>query len=788
MRVLKKILFVILILTVVGFLAGAAGLFGLYHWASRDLPDIRAITDYNPPLATTVYDRNGEPLGYVFEERRFMVGLDEMSPYVRMAFLAAEDSDFYKHEGVDIMAIVRAMIKNIQAGHVVQGGSTITQQVIKELLLTNERSYERKLKEAILAYRLERHLTKDEILTIYLNQIFLGARAYGVEAAARNYFGKHASDLTLAQAALLAGLPKAPDRYSPYNNPDLAKQRQKYVLDRLRELNWISQKQYDQALDEPLEYSMMEDPTWKLGAYYFEEVKRRLVEMYGDQAVRKGGLHVYTALDPEHQKPAEEAVREGLIASTKRRGWQGPISRITPVGFEIFLEENAVPDEDLVPGEWIKVLVVDVSAGGAKVRFGSHTGRMDVSTMAWAREPNPELAPEAVPDVRDARRVLNKWDVVWASILTRPDENGQGEWTLALEQAPDVQGALMSMDPRTGEVLAMVGGYDFHRSQYNRATQARRQPGSAFKPIVYSAAIDNGLTAASVILDAPIVNYNEATNERWKPENYEQVFYGPTLLRTALVKSRNLVTIRVAQRIGMQPIVERARALGLTGEFPPYLSISLGAQAVSLYELCRAYSAFARDGSYIQPRMIMRVTDAWGNEIYNCPPESVPAMSPQTAFIMASLMKQVITGGTGVRASVLNRPLAGKTGTTNDEQDAWFMGFSPYLLTGVYVGFDQLTPMGKYETGARAALPIWINYRRAVEDNYEVQDFPQPPGVVMVNIDAKKGLLAAPDADESYFLPFKAGTQPTQYAQPGSTVMPGDGSSETGIDLFKQTF
>ena len=785
MKVSKIVLLVCCICILLAVSAGT----GIYFWAVRDLPGFTRITDYNPPLATTVLTRNGKVLGHFYREKRFLIPLDAMAPIVGKAFLAAEDGGFYEHEGVDIPGIFRAAIKNVLAGGIVQGGSTVTQQVIKSLLLTPERSYSRKVKEAILAYRLEKYLNKDEILTIYLNQIYMGSGAYGVEAAAREYFGVHASALTTAQAALLAGLPKAPSRYSPHKHPERAIVRQHYVLKRLHELGWISDEEYQEALDTPLVFKSMEDPSWQQGAYYLEEVRRRLIQRFGEDMVYTGGLTVRTGMDFAHQLPAETALRNGLRASTKRRGWHGPLKNLTPEAYEGFLQEATVVRDALAPGEWIEVLVTAVDTKGATARFGAETGRLDVKTMGWARTPDITKAPEEVRAVKDARIVLHPGDVIWASVQDLPGKDGV--WTLALEQDPKVQGALVSLDPHTGDVLALVGGYDFFTSQFNRATQASRQPGSGFKPIVYSTALDNGFTPASIVLDAPIVYDDTATNSTWKPENFEGVFFGPTLLRTALVKSRNLVTIRIAQRVGIKKIIDRAHALGLEGDFPPDLSVSLGSRPVTPVELCKAFTAFARDGSTVQPRLITHVADAWGEELYAPAVDPVQVMSPQTAYIITNLLQQVVQSGTGWRAKVLHRPVAGKTGTSNNEQDAWFMGFSPYLLTGVYVGFDQVKPMGKYETGSRAASPIWVEYRKAVEDLYPVQNFSPPSGIVMAKIDPESGLLASPWTSKSIFLPFKSGTEPTLTARrPVTDTASGQNVVGTGSDedLLKQIF
>ncbi|MGE4504117.1 MAG: penicillin-binding protein 1A [Desulfovibrionaceae bacterium] len=777
---LKIFAAVVLLLAVLG----AGGTWAVYKWASKDLPNFTRITDYAPALVTTVYDSDGGVLGYFYKERRWLVKLDDMNKWLPLAFLASEDNAFYDHEGVDVKSIFRAFWVNLKAGGIKQGGSTITQQVVKQLLLTNERSYERKLKEAILAYRLEKYLTKEEILTIYLNQIFLGAHSYGVEAACRSYFGKHASEVSLAEAATLAGLPQAPSRYNPFENPDAAKDRQRYVLGQMRGLGWITAEEEQAALEEEIELTSMPDPSWGKGAYYLEEVRRWLIEKYGEETVYTKGLSVYTACDPKHQAQAEQALKDGLVASAKRRGWAGAPRHVEdPVAQgKILVEEQRTPEE-LTPGAWVTAVVDSVSGERAKVRFGHLRGIIPVESVHWCRKPNPEKATDFVPSVKDVRQVLKPGDVVSASVKAAPAKEGD-PWTLNLEIVPEVQGAIVSMDPKSGEVLALSGGFDYLQSEFNRATQAKRQPGSAFKPIVYSVAIDNGFTPASLIQDTAIV-FENSDGTLWRPENYENAFYGYLSLRTALVKSKNLVTIRVAQKVGVGKIIERAKALGLQADFPYNLSVALGSAEVTLMNLCQAYTAMPRQGSWIEARLVRKVEDVWGETLFESEPVAHEAISPQTAFIISRLMQEVVSDGTGRRALALGRPVAGKTGTSNEERDAWFMGFAPYLLTGVYVGFDEPRPMGQFETGSRAALPIWLQYRQAVEDDYPAQDFPQPEGVVMAKASfregSKDGLV-----DVSYFLPFKEGTQPaiSDWASSGAggSALPADD------DLFKQGF
>lgn len=722
----------------------AAAGFGLYIWITKDLPNFTKITDYEPNLVTTVYARDGQVLGYVYREKRFLVQLDAVPRHVVQAFLAMEDHTFYEHKGVDFTAVVRAALANYEAGAIVQGASTINQQVIKQLLLSSEKKYERKLKEAVLAFRMDSRLTKDEILTIYLNHVFFGAGSYGVESAAQTFFGKHVGELTIAEGALLAGMPKAPSTYNPYRNPEKAHLRKRLALIRMRDLQWITEEQYKEALQEQLVFKPMPDPSWGLGAYYLEEVRRRLIEAFseenvlkkgipldrfGEDAVYEKGLQVYSAVDLEHQAAAEMAMRYGLEEYTKRWGWNGPVARLEKDEWPSFLANEPSPEE-LEPGKWIQALIVSVNSRGAELRMGSQKGYVPRASMSIAKGKHGPA---------------RKGDVVWVSI------EGPGMYMVALDKHPSEhakqvekfetlrrelaednillcnlrdkprpQGALVSMEPPTGEVVAVVGGYDFNDSWFNRATQARRQPGSAFKPVVFSCALEHGFQPNSIVLDSPI------SFRGWSPKNYGGGASGPMPLRTALARSKNLVTVRIAAKMGIRTVIAHARKLGLEGEYPPYLPISLGAQVVTPLNLSKAYSAFARDGTTVEPRFILSVKKAWGQEIMRTKAKGVRAISPENAHNMARMLQGVVQSGTGRRALVLERPVAGKTGTTNNEIDTWFMGFSPYLLTGVYVGFDELTPMGRGEAGGRTSLPIWAAYRLRVEDNYPLQDFVEP--------------------------------------------------------------
>ncbi len=787
-----------------GLLAvGAAA--GLLYWASRDLPNITKISDYNPPQATTILARNGAVLGTLYKEKRYVISLSEMSKFLPMAFLAAEDDGFYRHMGIDPIAILRAAINNFRSGHAGEGGSTITQQLIKQLLLTSERSYTRKMKEAILAYRLEKDLSKQEILTIYLNQIFLGDNAYGVEAASRNYFGKHASDLTLAECAVLAGLPKAPTKYNPFRDPKAAKDRQIYVLRRMHDLQWIDDRQYRQALDEPLVYWSMPDGMGGAAQWYLEEARRLLVEFFteanlralgidtnksGEDYVYEAGLTVNTAMVPVQQDAAGRALRRGLQELDKRQGWRGPINAQDREAYLKSRQDIPFSPLDLAGNSWVQAVVSSVEPQLVKVELGNgYKGSIKVGNMTWARKPNPRVAAQSAPAVRDARQVVTVGDIIWVSALPiKPaGKDGQEEIPfdadkvtredsipLRLQQEPLVQGALASIEPASGDVVALIGGYSFGKSHFNRATQAKRQPGSSFKPVVYSTALDYGFTPSSTVLDAPLVYVNPYTNEVWRPSNYEHNYKGELPLWKALALSRNTCTVRVAQQVGIGNVIERARALGLEPKFPRELAISLGAVEVSPLNLTQAYAAFANQGLGVRPRIITSIFDNRGKELYDQPPEHWEAISPQNAFMMATLLKNVVNAGTGSRGKIEGRFIAGKTGTTNEEHDAWFVGFTPYLVTGVYVGYDQTASLGRLEQGGRTAAPIFRYYRTEVENLYEVEDFTMPEGIIM------SGNLAY-RADQ----PIYGQSATDGYASPSAPV--GDNSGD-GEDLMRQMF
>jgi penicillin-binding protein 1A len=739
------------------------GGYGFYR-VTRNLPQIASLQDYQPSIVTNVYAEDGTPIAEFYIERRIVVPLEEIPQKLIWAFVAAEDSRFFEHEGIDFIGILRALWKNIRAGGIVQGGSTITQQVTKSLLLTPERSYTRKLREAILAYRIEKHLSKEEILYLYLNQIYLGHGAYGVGAAAQNYFGKHLEELNLAECATLAGLPQAPSRYSPYSHPQRAKERQVYVLNQMVSDGYISADEAAEALAYNLEVKARKD--WDIGKvpYFAEHIRRYLEEKYGREVLYRQGLQVYTTVNLAFQKAAQRAVKKGLYELDKRQGYRGPVAHLASEEIEPFfqkLKESVEANGGLEPGTVVKGVVIAVSSAEKKVsvRLSEGLGTLPVEKMEWARKPDPEIAYGAVK-VTNPARVLKVGDVILVRLLERDSKTEN--WLLALEQEPEVQGALLCMDNATGHVRAMVGGIDFHTSQFNRAIQSRRQPGSAFKPFTYAAALDKGYTPATIIIDSPIIYTDDQMDWKWKPKNYKEKFYGPTLFRTALIFSRNVVTIKILRDIGIDYVIDYARRFGISSPLSRDLSLALGSSGVSLLELTNAYSVFANLGELVSPIFITKILDRQGNLLEEYRPQRERVLEKDTAYVMTHLLQEVVKYGTGWRARAVKRPTAGKTGTTNNLQDAWYIGFTPSYVTGVWVGFDGDRTLGKFETGSRAASPIWVDFTAEVLKDKREKVFTVPENVVFAKIDPKTGLLAKPGDENAVFEAFKEGTAPTK--------------------------
>jgi len=757
----------------------------LYFYFTHDLPELFTIEDYRPSVLTRIFDRNGEIIGEFHRERREVIPLSDMPKMLIYAFVAAEDNRFFQHPGIDPTGIARALFKNIRAGRKIQGGSTITQQVTRSLLLSPEKSYTRKIRELILAYRIENRLSKDDILHIYLNQIYLGYGTYGVEAAAQAYFGKSARDLNLSECTLLAGLPQAPSRYSPFNDEERARNRQAYVLRRMTEEGYITPDQAQEALTQEIHLTRnAEDPFYK-APYFTEHVRKYLERTYGTKQLYEGGLRVHTTLDLRLQKLAQEAVLRGVQALDKRIGYRGPLGNVPEEEREAFCRSLAVSTfrkGDVIEG---MVAQVDDVKKQVSVCLGRRTGIIRLEHMAWARKPNPNTA-SLYASLKQPSTALAPGDRILARVLdtVSKDEDSAEPGRpipLALEQEPDPvsQAAILCMDPKSGHILAAVGGTDFRTSQYNRAFQARRQPGSAFKPIVYAAALDKGYTPVSIIYDAPEVYDVPGQGGAWKPHNYERKFFGPTLFREALIHSRNVVTVKLLQNIGVDYTMEYARRLGIESDMVRNLSLGLGSSEVGLWELVRAYGAFAAGGYLVKPLFIEKVMDRKGNLLELGVPERRRVLGEDTAYLMTHLMEEVIQQGTGRSVRELGRPAAGKTGTTNDLKDAWFIGYTPELVVGTWVGFDDHRTMGRLETGARAAAPIWLDFMKGALDDRRITPFHPPGGVVFAKIDPETGALAGPSTKNPIFECFRAGTEPSERME-----VHGEPSS----DFFKRDF
>jgi penicillin-binding protein 1A len=671
---------IVFLLTVVT----GGGLFGLYLYLSQDLPKINSLGDYQPATVSYVFSDDGRKIGEFYNERRIVIPLSEMPDNLINAFVAAEDSRFREHPGIDIQSIFRAFIKNFQAGAITQGGSTITQQVTKSFLLTPERTYERKIKEAILAYRIEKKFTKDEILFLYLNQIYLGNGAYGVEAAAENYFGKQAGDLNLAECAMLAGLPQAPSRYSPFQFPDRAKQRQIYALNRMKEEGMITNMDVTEAIETPLDIKPRKNWFIERVPFYTEHVRRYVEKKYGADALYNQGLQIHTAVNIEYQNMGQKAVQKGLMDLDQRMGYRGPSGQIPVSEIETFcaneaekIQESLLNQGDIHTGV---VLGVNDQSKQTAVRVGNFSGFIRLDTMTWARRPNPKIAYYE-SKVKAPSQVLTPGDIIQVQVKT-PSKTGT-DYEFTLFQEPAAQAALLSIEAETGHVKAMIGGRDFRDSQFNRAYQSRRQPGSAFKPVIYAAALDKGYTPATVIIDSPVVYEDAARDFIWKPQNYAETFYGPTLFRQALVHSRNVVTIKILQDIGISYVIDYARKLGITSDISQDLSIALGSSGVSLLELVNAYAVFSNLGYYIEPVFITKILDRHNNLLETSQLVRKKVIDMSTAYIMTHILESVVTSGTGQRVKALKRPVAGKTGTTNNLYDAWFLGYTPRYTTGV---------------------------------------------------------------------------------------------------------
>ncbi len=776
-----KVVFGFLGVVVLALVIGASV---LYYRFARDLPQFKSVNDYRPPIVSEVVGDDGTKVGEFWQEYRYLLPFEKIPKEVIHAFISSEDERFWEHQGVDFRSIARAFIENLRAGRVVQGGSTITQQVTRSLLLTREKSFERKIKEILLATQLERNFSKEQILTLYLNQIYLGNRAYGVQAAAQNYFHKNVDQLNLAEIAMIAGLPTAPTNFSPIHNPGMAKRRQNYVLDQMLNNGYISQKAHDEALSTSLViYHAGTDKDFNLryAPWFVEHIRRYVTEKYGEEALYYGGLKIETTVDLAATRAAQQAVRRGVLEIERQKGFRGPVMTLPKEKIEEFAEsihqklvewaQQIPPDPKrpqqetpLEPFQIYQGVITGVDSKGiAAVQIGHAVGTVSPEEQAWTGR-KPKVG-----------------EVYW---VRRKEGNA-----FAIEKSPKIESALFSFSPLTGEVRAVVGGFNFEQSEFNRATQAVRQPGSAFKPIVYAAGLDKGYTPGTLIVDAPVV-YQVGKDDFWSPKNYTNKFNGPISVRNALAHSINVVAVKVFHDIGIDYAVAYARKLGITVPIGKYLSSALGASDLTLQELTRAYGTFPTGG--VRPELIYvkKITDKDGKVLEETKPnsldpehlfdfvpkksegfnsdlmaegnkviegdhlklspdeikilygEAIPSghvITPQTAFLMVNLMQDVINRGTGYRAKELKRPAAGKTGTTNDETDAWFIGYTPDLIAGVWTGYDNHRKIGPKMTGGVISAPIWLYYMEEILKDRPILSFGKPKGLKIEEIDSMKG-------------------------------------------------
>ncbi|HEY8334117.1 MAG TPA: penicillin-binding protein 1A [Tardiphaga sp.] len=794
MRLLVRFLGFLFAAGTVLFLVGVAAAAGMIWHYSKDLPDYSQLQDYEPPVMTRVHAADGALLGEYSKERRLYLPIQAVPKLVINAFLAAEDKNFYEHGGIDYTGMARAAVlyaQNFGSNRRPQGASTITQQVAKNFLLTNEVSFTRKIKEALLAMRIERTYSKDKILELYLNEIYLGLGAYGIAAASLVYFDKSVNELTVSEAAYLAALPKAPSSLHPVKNRDRAIERRNYVVDRLLENGWIKQADADKARKDVLSVTSRSNAAHIFaGEYFAEEVRRDIFERYGEKKLYEGGLSVRTTLDPKLQVMARKTMVNGLINFDEAHGWRGAANKLDITGDWGVKLAEVKSLSDIAP--WRLAVVLETSDQSARIGFqpgrelggavlkDRQTGNLTLEGVKWAK---PTAGPTKGRTPTAMSQVLSPGDIIYVDpLLTKEGTPVEGQYRL--RQYPEVSGAMVAMDPWTGRVLAMVGGFSFDQSQFNRATQAYRQPGSSFKPLVYSAAMDNGYTPSTVVVDAPLEIDQGQGAGVWRPENYSTgKYYGPTTLRNALMRSLNTVTVRLAQDIGMPLIGEYAKRFGVYDELPNYLSYALGAGETTVMRMVTAYSMFANGGKRVKSTLIDRIQDRYGHTIFkhdarecrgcdapegwkNQPePQLVDrreqVLDAMTAYQITSMMEGVVQGGTATVMRDVGKPLAGKTGTTNDAKDAWFIGFSPDVVIGLYIGYDKPRSLGAKATGGGLAAPIARDFMKLALADKPAVPFRVPAGIKLIRVDAKSGMRAGPgDGGRTILEAFKPGTAP----------------------------
>ncbi|EFI51812.1 penicillin-binding protein 1A [Afipia sp. 1NLS2] len=793
MRLLVRFLGFLFAAGTILFLVGVSAVAGLLWHYSKDLPDYTQLKNYEPPVMTRVHAADGSLLAEYAKERRLYLPIQAIPKRVINSFLAAEDKNFYEHGGIDFTGMARAALlyaQNYGSNRRPQGASTITQQVAKNFLLTNEVSFTRKIKEALLAMRIERTYSKEKILELYLNEIYLGLGAYGIAAASLVYFDKSVNELTIAEAAYLAALPKAPAQLHPVRNHDRAVERRNYVIDRLAENGWIKPAEAAAARKEPLVVTSRSNATHVFaGEYFAEEVRRDIFERYGEKKLYEGGLSVRATLDPKLQVIARQAMVKGLVNYDESVGWRGPVTKIDISGDWGIKLAEVKSLSDVSP--WRMAVVLEANDQSARIGFqpgrvlggavskARDTGLVTMDGVRWAKAASGPTRYKAPTKVT---QVLTPGDVVYVDpLLGKDGKVVEGQYRL--RQIPEVSGGMIVMDPNTGRVLAMSGGFSFDQSQFNRATQAYRQPGSSFKPIVYSTALDNGYTPSSIVVDAPI-EIDQGSGNVWRPENYSTgKYYGPQTLRFGLEHSVNNMTVRLAQDIGMPIIGEYAKRFGVYDELPNYLSYALGAGETTVMRMVTAYSMIANGGKRVKATLIDRIQDRFGHTIYkhdqrecrgcdapegwhNQPEPTLidrreQVLDPMTAYQITSMMEGVVQRGTATVVREVGKPIAGKTGTTNEEKDAWFVGFSPNIVVGLYIGYDKPKPLGRGGTGGHLAAPIAKDFLKVALADKPAVPFRVPAGIKLVRVDLKSGMRAGPgDTGRTILEAFKPGTAP----------------------------
>jgi penicillin-binding protein 1A len=761
----KKVLKILGIIILLGAASVLGAGLGAYLAVRQNLPSVSELENFESNIITTIYSDEGQPIKDFAIERRVEISSDKIPDVLKKAIIATEDPRFYRHRGVDLLGVLRAFKENIRSGHLLrrpQGGSTITQQLARLLFLYPQQTIGRKLREMYLSLQIEKQYSKEKILEMYCNQFYLNHGVYGVETASNFYFGKSAADLTLEEAALIAGIFRGPSIYSPYTNVDLTLRRRNHVINRMVEEGYITAAQGEEAKAKPMTVLPWRRGSSDFAAYFFEEVRKYIEKKYGSEVLYRGGLKVYTTLNPKLQRYAEDALLARLREMDKQKGWRRDKRNLLQEGKEkleeewldswvtSYVEENEVDD----------AIVLAVTKKEAVVKVKRYKGRLQNKGIGWTR-------------TDDLEKLFQRGDVIQVKVIKIDSE--AKEIDAALEQHPNIQGAFLAIDPRSGQIKAMVGGYSFARSEWNRATQAQRQAGSAIKPILYAAALDNGFTPATVIRDEPVEFPDKWLGESWSPKNYDRKYKGAVTVRMGLEESRNVVTARLLDYISPQTGVEYCRKFGLTSTIYPYLSLSLGSFEVSILELVSAFTAFPNKGVRARPYFISRIEDREGNVLEEARIETEEVLSPQTAYLMTSLMEGVILRGTAAPlAANLGIPLGGKTGTTSDFSDAWFIGFMPSLCAGVWVGNESRVSLGDRQSGAVAALPAWVAFmKRLIDDETKkaeeekrdpfFEDFEVPPNITFMEIDRKTGLLATPNCLWPIREAFLAGTEPLRY-------------------------